>query len=61
MKEIKTGDNIRLDIEITEELQEATAKFYGLAIVELTRFQYCNFMRMCIGLRVLDIKNETAA
>jgi len=58
MSEIKRGDRIRVEIYITEDLQHAVARTFGLAIVELTRQQYYNFIYECFAVRVQDMKHD---
>jgi len=58
MKEIERHDRIRLNTVVTEDLQHAVARDYGLAIVELTREHYCNFMLEAVHTRVQDMKHD---
>ncbi len=58
MNEVKKSDRIRVELGVTEDLQHAVARTYGLAVVELTRQHYYNFIYECVHFRVQEMKND---
>ena len=52
---IKVNDTKRISINVTQELLEAVAKYFGIPIVEITNKNISWFVTSATARRVIDI------